>query len=502
MSNSRWNAAIVAILAGGAFLRAHDLNNGWVGKHNAWGGAMYGGIARNTVRYGWWATGFGPVTNSGRVSPEHFEYYYHYPPLLNWMVSSAFSVFGVHEWSARIVPILFSVALMVLIFVLAQRLFSNGVAMIALLFSSVIPVEAFYGAHVDVYNSLPVFFTALAVCGYSRWLESSRGRDLALCVAGVVLGCMSAWFTFFLVPLVVVHYFFLRDNGNAAVDRRIWLIPLGAVAVFALFLLHRHFLLMGGKTELMGSLLDKLRLRTSIETPAGQNTDIAGLALKHERDLRRLYSDPLLLLAASWVVFLAADAVRRRLQLRDWIVMMLFGYGFLHNLIFPSLLLGHDYMVVCYVPAIAISSAVVVDRLGARVRRTWGEAPYGAALATMLLVTLSAETSATRRLYSDESQYGNTLRRWGTAIQSQSRDTDLVFTCSGEDHILDYYADRQMKFSIETPQQLQAASKQRAGRLLACPETETAKHPELTQYLDAAYQRRNVAGMTLYDLSR
>ena len=175
MTNRLRNGAIALIVAVGVLLRAHELNKAWVGMHNAWGGAMYGGIARNSVRYGYWATGFGPVTNSGRVSPERFEYYYHYPPLLNWMLAASFSVFGVHEWSARVVPLVFSIALMILIFIFARRFFSTTVAFIAMLFSAVVPVEAYYGAHVDVYNSVAVFFTALAVYAYARPLISDGG---------------------------------------------------------------------------------------------------------------------------------------------------------------------------------------------------------------------------------------------------------------------------------------------------------------------------------------
>lgn len=95
---------IAVIFIVGALLRSHDFLSPWVGEHNAWGGAMYGNIARNFVKYGYRGTQFGPVVNSGYVPASEFKFYYHYPPLLVWLVSVSYLIFGVHEWSATYVP--------------------------------------------------------------------------------------------------------------------------------------------------------------------------------------------------------------------------------------------------------------------------------------------------------------------------------------------------------------------------------------------------------------
>lgn len=43
---------LAVILVCGTLLRLQDVTAPWVGRHNAWGGATYGHIARNYVTYG------------------------------------------------------------------------------------------------------------------------------------------------------------------------------------------------------------------------------------------------------------------------------------------------------------------------------------------------------------------------------------------------------------------------------------------------------------------
>ncbi len=502
MSSRARNVAILLIVAFGALLRSVDLMRPWVGMHNGWGGAMYGNIARNFVKYGYWATEFGPVANTGYVSPEYFEYYYHYPSMLVWSVSASFQVFGVHEWSARLVPLAFSLALMGLVFGLARRLFSEEAALIALLFSAILPVEAYYGAHVDVYGSIVVFFTTLALYGYARWLETSRSRDFALCLIGVVFGCMTAWFTFFLVPLIIGHYLFVHRPHDHPRNRQIWLIAACAIAVFLLFVLHRRMLMAGGRSEIEGTLLEKLLIRMSLDTPSG-SVSLGGLAVKHARDLVRLYSIPSLLLGVAWTVFFVTDAVKRRLQTADWLVLILLGYGFLHNAAFPSFLLGHEFMAVCYVPGLAIAAAAALVRVGAHVEQNWGRRARYGVVAAALLVTAAASLSSVRDLYASDSNHAVNLKRWGDAIRATSADTDLVLACSPDDRIFQYYIDREIVFSIDTPEKFRNATLRRPARLFACPARWAEAKPDVLGFLDELYSRRVVGGdLVLFDLRK
>lgn len=489
---------IILIIVTGAYLRSHDLLRPWVGRHNAWGGAMYGNIARNFVKYGYWTTQFGPVANSGYVSPDKFEYYYHYPPLLVWLVSLSFHAFGVHEWSARVVPLFFSLALMGLVFIFARRLFSENIALSALLFSAVMPIEGFYGAHVDIYGSVAVFFSLLAIYGYARWLEHHRTSDFTLCAFGILLGCMTAWYTYFLVPLIIGHYYFLYRNQGKSRDHRIVILAGIAIAVFALFVLHRQILMAGGRSEVHGTLIEKLFTRTYLATPSGDRPGYASLVLKHARDLAHMYSRPLMLLIVMWLFFFIKDALKKRLQTRDWFVLMLLSYGFLHNLAFPSLLIGHDFLAVCYAPGIAVAASVALVRFGRQLENSWGMKTRNVALATFLAITVMTSLYMTQRLYAGDSDYSLKLKRWGEIIRKNSQEGDVVLVCTGPDRIFQYYVEREMEFDVDTQQKLSTRKEQGKGTLFTCPVRELDKRKDVMADLDGKYSRRDEDGLVLY----
>jgi hypothetical protein len=323
---------------------------------------------------------------------------------------------------------------------------------------------------------------------------------LALCIAGIVLGCMTAWFTFFLVPLIIAHYWLVYAHRDKARDRHVWLIAGSAVAVFALFLLHRRLLMAGGRSEVEGTLIEKLLLRISIKTPDGATPGLAGLLTSQARDFVRLYSAPLLLLAAAWVGFVVKDALEKRLQTRDWLVLILLGYGFLHNAVFPSFLLGHDFMIVCYGPGIAIAAAVACVRLAVPIERRWGTTVRAAALAALLLVSTTAALYGTRRLYREDSDYAVSLKRWGEIIRQNSRDTDVVLACSSDDQIFEYYAERRMMFSIDTPQKFSDSTARTPGALFVCPRQQAQQQRVILDYLAGAYPARNEDGLVLFPL--
>lgn len=72
--------------------------------------ARYVGIALEMMRSGDWLT---PTLNG---LP-----FFHKPPLFYWLTAASMSVFGVHEWSARLTPLLAATASATVLFVFTQR---------------------------------------------------------------------------------------------------------------------------------------------------------------------------------------------------------------------------------------------------------------------------------------------------------------------------------------------------------------------------------------------
>src|SRR5262245_5139204 len=495
----------VILFAMAVGIRSQQLFEPWVGQHNGWGGAMYGNIARNYLKYGYLNTKLGPVANAGKMPLDKVDYYYHYPLLLVWLVSISYHVFGVHEWSARLIPLLFSLLSMWLLFLFARRFFSFGAALLALFFSAVMPIENYYGAHVDVYGSMAVFFTLLAVYGYARWLESSRNSDLILCNLGIILGCLTSWYTYFLPPLILAHYYFLYFRPGKSRHYRLITVAAGASAVFALFLLHRKLLLVTGQQEVHGTLLQKLLIRTSfsiVDPETGITYGPVVIYKRHIKDFISMYSLPLLFLTGAWLALFAGRVWKKRTDHSDWLIFLLLGYGFLHNLAFPSLLPGHDYMSVCYSPGIALAASVIILQAYRYLETAWGaQLGKAAVTAALLLVGLMGLYKSQSLYYWEDLDYPRRLKVWGEMIRNISHDTDVILVPMREDRIFQYYSEREMAFEITT---MEKVDKQTAApntaTLLVCPAKRVAEFQGVLAPLGTKYPGRTEQGLVLYTL--
>lgn len=86
---------------------------------------VYGVPAKNFLKYGLIKTKFAPLCVSGPI--EYYDnvnehYRVRHPFLSSFAIYLSFSIFGVHEWSLRLVFIIFALAGVILFYLLARRL--------------------------------------------------------------------------------------------------------------------------------------------------------------------------------------------------------------------------------------------------------------------------------------------------------------------------------------------------------------------------------------------
>lgn len=485
--------AVVAAFVVGLILRSETFFLTWTGVHNAWGGAFYGNVARNFLRYGYLATEFAPMVGSGLIEPAEFEFYYHHPPMVMWLTSVSFMVFGIHEWSARLAPLVFSLLTMGLVFVFAREAFGRGVALCALSLMAVLPVDAYYATQVDPNGSMSIFFTALVVEGYRRWLATRCDRYMALSAVAVVLGCMTGWFTYLVIPGVVLHlWFFHRTEATEGPWTRLWVLPVCAVGVFALFMLHRQIALSGARPEVFDSLSDRLLKRT-----VNFELDRLMVVKIHLRNIWDLYTVPIVALSGAWLVLFIRDVFRGRSVAANWCIAIMLSYGVIYGLVFPGHLISHDFFARMYAPGAALASAVVIMRLAGMIPASWRRTA-----ATSVLVGLVCTVAAmrTRSLYAaDYRGNGPLLAGFGEVVGGMSTLSDPVFLPIDADAILQFYVDRPMLFDLDTPEELEAATAEVSGPyLVLVPERDEARFPELLAYLRGRYEESRERGLLIF----
>lgn len=208
----------VAVLAIGLLMMSRHLTGPFTGKHE-FNSAMYTLFARNHLRYGLAYTKGFCTWGEGPTAPAEPHRYLNHPPLIAVWTAGALAVLGEHEWAARLVPIAATLGGAALLMMMASRLASPAVGVLAGVFYATLPITSYFGRMLD-HVALVQFFSLLMVHGYLQWsgVYGRRRRVGALWyVLGVVLGIGTGWGTVFAAGLV-----FLMEVGRRAKGLTRW----------------------------------------------------------------------------------------------------------------------------------------------------------------------------------------------------------------------------------------------------------------------------------------
>jgi len=220
----RWHLLTLAALAlavtgmwatfGGPFER------GWLG-HN---GARYAQIARNYERNGLLHLRAAPLRNAGTADAERPDVYAHHPPALAMTVAVAFRWLGESEDSARLVPALATLLMLLLFARLVHLVAGAAVAALATLAAASQAMVSVYGAHVDVQGAPVLCLSVAVLLAYRRWREGG-----ALWPVLVLSALASAfdWFGLYAPMGCALHLWFTdRGRRRAALGLMAWTLVL------------------------------------------------------------------------------------------------------------------------------------------------------------------------------------------------------------------------------------------------------------------------------------
>jgi hypothetical protein len=316
---------IILLLTAGLLLPG--ISKPFIGHHD-WNGVFYGNIARNYLRLGW-LTKLGQVTNFGVINqPKNF--YTHYPPLLTWIMALSFKLFGLGDWQARLVPVLFtfgSIWLLNQLFIYFKFSLSVRLAGLAVM---VTPMWRYF-ALMPSQEALIIFFSLLSVLSFLK-------NQQKIFYFSVIMNGLSGWSGYFLYP-----WLWLLDR------RRQWLITAGLLLT-AVFLLHLgHVYLLTGSVA-GGGLFEALKLRLNLAGTEGF-TWWKYLILERQR------------LAAFYTLSLLGVAVFSTLLWRDRLVVALLGWGLSYPLIFSNVVYIHDYFNIFFIPWLAVATAYFFNKI-------------------------------------------------------------------------------------------------------------------------------------------
>jgi hypothetical protein len=348
---------------------------------------------RNYVRFGPAASRFAGVLNSGETAPESWIIYSHHPPLTLLLGAIPILLAGESEWTSRFVPAVFSVATTALLFFIARRRFGLRVAAVAGLIYAFCPMTLALGDMTEYLNAPLVFCGVATIGAYGRWLETKRRSWAYAAILFFVLGTLSDWPIFYLVPLLAAH----AVLTHAARVPRVLIIALAASLLFAA--LAGWMLWSGGDV----SLAAQFALRASTDGIDLRDW-IARVVVYHQG---MLHTWPVLVLSGIWLAHLARQRLMGRLPdlSAQTIPLLLVAWGAIHVVVGAQGTYWHAWWSMILTPAFALR----LPRYRGGDRRLAAPDP-----ARRIAWPLATASPSSRCRSSAQTAYRFTLDEWGS----------------------------------------------------------------------------------------
>ena len=137
------------------------------------------------------------------------------PPNRNWVPLSliategVLNIFGINEWSARLVPSLIGIISIPTLYFPIRRLFGSPVALIAVLLLAMSPWHLYWSQNTRFYTSLLLFYS-LALFAFFFALERDRLGYILLFIGLTYLATSERLFALFIGPVVAGYLLLLK----------------------------------------------------------------------------------------------------------------------------------------------------------------------------------------------------------------------------------------------------------------------------------------------------
>lgn len=487
--NRRKHYPLLLILIFAGILFSINLNKPFIGHHD-WNGVWYSNFARNFTKYGLIKTKLGSVMNYDLAERQEFKFFTHYPPLLPILMYLSFRIFGVHEWSARIVPLIFSLGTITAIYFLGIRVFDIKTAILASSIASIFPIMIYFGK-MPVQEVLVLGPVLLSIILYFNFQKNGTTKNLLILIVSLSFSHLINWSAYYVTPLFFIHYLFFGKSKNKFKIALIF--PVFSFIMFFVHILHT-FVLTG--EFFGGGIIDTLLFRLNISQKPLDYTVIKFIILQ-ARLLTIYFSKPILILSLIAVFWIAREFFsKRKVSLQGQLLIMLGAFGIIHNAVFRNMAFIHDYMIIYALPFFALSASSGFFLLLGKVNIKSIWIFFALPLLGFILLERSEFTSAL--ISSNGFREGYYL---GKVINQNSISGEKVLVLSHdfkESHevFTGYYSDRVIEYDLKPEKFLMESSKD--YRLIIAMPTRDTPNSSI-QTLKGIYRVSNLSGYLVFD---
>lgn len=483
--------AFALIFLFAAALLSANLTKPFIGHHD-WNGVWYANIARNFLRYGLLETKFGSVLNYDEANPSEFAYATHYPPALPLILALSFSLFGIHEWSARLVPYLASLATVFMIYLLGINFFDKKTAILAAALTAILPIVIYF-SKIPVHETIILPFILTSIFLYFQFTRIKSLKNFLELVLSLVISHLIHWSGYFVTPLFFIHYLLFTKSKKKLLTAIVF--PIISSTMLALHLIHVRLLtgsLLGG--GLLNIFLDRLNIT---DRPSDYST--ANFIVQRVHLSVAYFTWPILILAAFTAVWLIYKIKKGAFDQKVQILLMLGVFGTIYNILFRNAAFIHDYTIIYILPFLIIAASFGFMTLTKFIKITQ---PQILMLALLLIILIFAEgRNFTKALMATNSfEPGVNL---GKIISERTQSGDIVLVLSEdfkryyEVHAA-FYADRKIAYLMPQPDELKDPSFTKQYKLIiAIPSRDTP--PQVIDILNSSYQPNIIREFLIYE---
>lgn len=315
-------------------------------------GVQYGTMAKNYLKYGFVKLKFGQASGHINNIETYKSFYTSYLPFLPMMIALSYSIFGIAEWSTRIVPVVFSVLGVLYMFLIVKRLWGRRAAFFASFFYIGNPMFIYFGM-MPVVDTLTLSLMIVTFYYYLDWITSLKKRSFLFLCLSVFVGGLISWIIIYIFPLLLLHSFLIGKF-----NKRIFVIAMIILFTVSLQMLHTYIL--------VGDILKSAMFETFKKRIGEQNLNFGGEAFSFSVYFRKELTIlqafiTRTLIGLSMIGMVLTIFVKKNIQKTTLFSFLLLGIW--HPLFFSRAVFIHEYHNIYFLPFLATAGAIVLVKL-------------------------------------------------------------------------------------------------------------------------------------------
>ncbi len=438
-----WPFLLILIIS--SFVLLTNLTKPFIGHHD-WNGVFYAKIARNYLSFPLATTKLGQMTSLN-------HYYTHYPPLMPLILAFDFFILGASDWSARLLPISFTILTFLSLFRMTQKLKLKpiiGLSSVLVIFTPMIR----YFSHMPSQEALIVFFSVFSVNLYLDLITKPKPKHRYEFWITTILNGLTGWAGYFIYPVLAIHAYLKHKKVLPVILKSILIL----IFTFSLHLLHTY-ILTGSLTG--GGLLDALLLRLNLYPLLGlTEPELPGqfswlVYLRKQISILTVYYTLTLLSIGFFnlLIIIRKIIAKKSLSLLNQLVLIFLIWGLTYPIIFSNVVFVHEYFNLFFWPFLAFSLINLASLLQRRLQ--------GVSLQVVLPLLIIIGTI----IFMERNQFLKALLtteahlpgyKLGTLINQTVPQDQTVYVVASDDFLdaqnifIEYYADRQIEYLDQT----------------------------------------------------